>query len=58
MGEGHYFYDMVRTKKIIDPEMVMNPIGVEDFYNGAWTWPIDESAMKDNPYMVLNNFWR
>ena len=58
MGEGHYYYDMVRTKKVIDPELVMSPIGVEDFYNGAWTWPIDASAMTDNPYMVLNNFWR
>lgn len=57
MGEGHYFYDMVRTKKIMDPDYVMNPIGVEDFYNGAWTWPLDRAVLNNNPYMNLNNFW-
>src|SRR5690606_30022157 len=29
MGEGHYFYDMVRTKKILNPDFAMSPIGVE-----------------------------
>jgi hypothetical protein len=58
MGEGHYFYDLVRTKKIMNPDLSLVQMGVEDFYNGAWTWPIDEAAMVDNPYMVLNNFWR
>lgn len=58
MGEGHYFYDLVRTKKIIDSDYAFAPIGVEAFLKGAWTWPIDESALKNNPYMVLNNYWR
>ena len=58
MGEGHYFYDLVRTKKVIDDSYSFAPIGVDAFYRGAWTWPIDASAMIDNPYMILNNYWR
>ena len=58
MGEGHYFYDLVRTKKAINSDYSFAPIGVDAFYRGAWTWPIDESALKDNPFMVLNNYWR
>ncbi len=58
MGEGHYFYDLVRTKKAVDSDYSFAPIGVDAFNRGAWTWPIDESAMTNNPYMVLNNYWR
>jgi hypothetical protein len=58
MGEGHYFYDLVRTKKIIDSDYAFAPIGVEAFNEGAWTWPIDESALRNNPFMDLNNYWR
>ncbi|MFB5945247.1 RagB/SusD family nutrient uptake outer membrane protein [Albibacterium profundi] len=58
MGEGHYFYDLVRTKKAVDSDYSFAPIGVDAFNRGAWTWPIDESAMDNNPYMVLNNYWR
>lgn len=58
MGEGHYFYDLVRTKKILDKEYCYRVMPVENFKAGAWTWPIDASAMTNNPYMVLNNYWR
>ncbi|WP_175632376.1 RagB/SusD family nutrient uptake outer membrane protein [Pedobacter ghigonis] len=56
--EGQYFYDLVRTKRILDSEYSDHPIGVADFNAGAWTWPISESALANNPNMTLNNFWR
>lgn len=58
MGEGHYYYDLVRTKRILDENMTFRPISVSDFNAGAWTWPIDPSALIENPNMILNNFWR
>ena len=58
MGEGHYFYDLVRTKKITDANFCKNPISVTDFNAGAWTWPIDPVALTNNPSMTLNNYWR
>ena len=57
MGEAHYFFDLVRTRKAIDPNYVTDPINVEDFDNGAWTWPINIEVLKNNPYMSLNKFW-
>ncbi|KIA95190.1 hypothetical protein OC25_07680 [Pedobacter kyungheensis] len=56
--EGQYFYDLVRTKRILNSEYSDHPIGVADFNAGAWTWPISESALNNNPNMTLNNFWR
>ncbi|WP_316790627.1 RagB/SusD family nutrient uptake outer membrane protein [Pedobacter frigoris] len=58
MGEGHYYYDLVRTKKVLDKEYCYHPISIEDFKAGAWAWPIDKSALQDNPYMQLNDFWK
>lgn len=58
MGEGHYFYDLVRTRKAVDPDYSFAPIGVDAFNRGAWTWPIDAAALTNNPYMTLNNYWR
>lgn len=58
MGEGHYFYDLVRTKRITDGNFCKNPMTVTDFNAGAWTWPIDVVALTNNPNMTLNNFWR
>lgn len=57
MGEGHFFYDLVRTKKVINSKYTSSPINVEAFNKGAWTWPIDRSALKNNPYMTLNSYW-
>lgn len=57
LGEGYYYYTLVRTKKILDPKYCWHPIPVEAFKEGAWTWPIDPSALTDNPYMKLNNYW-
>jgi len=58
MGEGHHFYDLVRTRKILDPKFTPNPLSFSAFQAGAWTWPIDASATINNPYMTLNNYWR
>lgn len=58
MGEGHYFYDLVRTKKILDQEYCYVPMSIEAFKAGAWTWPIDPSALANNPYMTLNDYWK
>lgn len=58
MGEGHYYYDLVRTKRVCDPKYCISPIAVTNFNNGAWTWPIDQSALTENPGMTLNNYWR
>ncbi|RYG22236.1 MAG: RagB/SusD family nutrient uptake outer membrane protein [Chitinophagaceae bacterium] len=62
--EGQYFYDLVRTRRILPgdaPGSQISPartISPADFNNGAWTWSIDESALNNNPYMTLNNYWR
>lgn len=57
IGEGHFFYDLVRTKKILNSDYTKAPISVDAFNRGAWTWPIDRSALTNNPYMTLNNYW-
>lgn len=56
MGEGHYWYDMVRTRRILTNEYGFKP-SVEDFNAGAWTWPISKKARINNPKMTLNNYW-
>lgn len=58
MGEGHAFFDLVRTKRVLKDKYCFHPIQVEDFNRGAWTWPIDQDAMTNNPYMTLNDFWK
>lgn len=58
MGEGHYYYDLVRTKRIMDPGFSFRPMSYSAFISGAWTWPIDKKALQNNPYMTLNNYWQ
>ncbi|NGM62511.1 RagB/SusD family nutrient uptake outer membrane protein [Sphingobacterium sp. SGG-5] len=59
MGEAQFYFDLVRTKKAVDPEYVFwgSTINVEDFEAGAWTWPITPTAKYNNSYMTLNKFW-
>lgn len=57
-GEGYYFFDMVRTKRILDSKVCPHPMSAEAFANGAWTWPINEKALEKNPGMRLNDYWR
>jgi len=58
MGEGHYYYDLVRTGKLYDAKYCFNPITYSDYLQEAWTWPINPKAMNNNPYMTLNNYWK
>lgn len=57
LGEGHFFYDLVRTKKALNDKYTHNPIPLAAFNAGAWTWPIDRQALVNNPYMTLNTYW-
>lgn len=57
-GEGYYFFDMVRTRRILDGKICPHPISAEAFSRGAWTWPISEKALEKNPGMRLNDYWR
>ena len=58
LGEGHYWYDCVRTRRITDVSYKFcYHTTVEEFQRGAWTWPIDRSALANNPEMTLNNYW-
>jgi hypothetical protein len=57
MGEGHHYFDLVRTKRILNRTWTYNALNLDQFNRGAWTWPINSNAMNNNPYMVLNNYW-
>ncbi|WP_300598573.1 RagB/SusD family nutrient uptake outer membrane protein [Niabella sp.] len=57
IGEGHAYYDMVRTRKVYDPKYCDRPILYSNFVRGAWTWPISSNALTNNPYMTLNTYW-
>lgn len=58
MGEAQYWYDVVRTKRIIDPQYRYGyHCSTEQFKAGAWTWPIDPAARDNNPDIVLNQYW-
>lgn len=58
MGEGHLYFDLVRTGRIKDPAWAANPLTQDQFDRGGWTWPIDASALYNNPYMRLNQYWQ
>jgi len=59
LGEGHYWYDIVRTRRIINPEYKFGyHCTVDQYRAGAWTWPIDRSALTNNPNMTLNTYWQ
>jgi len=59
IGEGHFFFDLVRTKRAVNTEYSKAVISVGNFNNGAWTWPLTISTQERsaNPYLVGNNFW-
>lgn len=58
MGEGHYFYDLVRSHKIYDPEYTSFPMTYSAFLQEAWTWPLRESLGNNNPFMTYNEYWK
>jgi len=57
IGEGHYYYDLVRTGKVYDKNYCPNPMTLTNFNVGAWTWPIHRNALTNNTLMELNLFW-
>jgi len=58
IGEGHFYYDLVRTKKIINTKYTSAAMSVDAFNRGGWTWPIDDAALVNNPFMTLNSYWQ
>lgn len=66
MGEGSHYFDLVRTKRILNKAYTDNPLTSDKFNRGGWTWPINTihnpdagltSALVNNPYMTLNSYW-
>jgi hypothetical protein len=57
IGEGHYYYDLVRTGRVYDRSYCMNPMTRTNFNVGAWTWPIHKNALTNNTLMQQNLFW-
>lgn len=57
MMEGHYYFDLVRTGRVMNAQWCYYPLTQAQFENGGWTWPLSPSALDNNPYMQLNNYW-
>lgn len=57
IGEGHRYFDLVRTRRIMSPEWTMSPLSLDQYNRGGWTWPINRSALNYNPDMKLNEYW-
>jgi hypothetical protein len=57
MGEGHHYFDLVRTRRIMNSEWSYNVLTLDKFNRGAWTWPINSNALANNPFMSLNMYW-
>lgn len=57
IGEGHRYFDLIRTRRILSSEWTLNPLTLDQFNRGAWTWPIHSSALQNNPNMQLNQYW-
>jgi hypothetical protein len=57
MMEGHYYFDVVRTGRVTSQQWCYYPLTQAQFDNGGWTWPINSTALDNNPYMQLNNYW-
>ena len=57
LGEGHQYFDLIRTKRILNRNWTPNFLNLDQFNRRGWTWPIDAEAMNNNPFMVLNTYW-
>ena len=59
IGEGQFFFDLVRTKRVINGDYTRSPMSVADLNAGAWTWPLIITAAEHsaNPNLIGNNFW-
>ncbi|MEO6520290.1 MAG: RagB/SusD family nutrient uptake outer membrane protein [Mucilaginibacter sp.] len=58
MGEGYLYFDLIRTRRILNSQWTPNYLTQDQFDKGGWTWPIDVSALYNNPYMSLNTYWQ
>src|SRR5690606_20343413 len=56
IGEGHRYFDLVRTRRILNPEWSKHPLNIDQYNRRAWTWPISSSALSNNPFMSLNEY--
>lgn len=57
MGEGTHYFDLVRTRRVLNRKYTDNPLTPDKFNRGAWAWPINSSALINNRFMELNNYW-
>lgn len=57
IGEAHRYFDLIRTRRILNAEWTMAPMNLDQYNRGAWTWPLHESARTYNPQIVLNEYW-
>lgn len=57
IGEGHRYFDLVRTGRIMSSQWVARPLNRDQYNRRAWTWPIDKAALNNNPNMTLNEYW-
>lgn len=57
MGEGHLWYDLVRTGRVMDKNVTEDPLTQDQMDKGAWTWPISQSAVTNNPLVTRNQYW-
>ncbi len=57
MGEGWLWYDLVRTRKVLDPNETTDYLRQDEFEKGAWTWPIPQNAINDNPHVKQTIYW-
>src|SRR5690606_34969863 len=57
VGEGHHYFDLIRTRRILNSEWTMAPMNIDQYNRGAWTWPLHESVRNYNPKITLNEYW-
>jgi hypothetical protein len=57
IGEGHRYFDLIRTRRLMSSEWTMSPLTLDQYNRGGWTWPIHASALNNNPHMELNQYW-
>lgn len=57
IGEAHRYFDLIRTRRILNAEWTMAPMNIDQYNRRAWTWPLSTSARNYNPNIVLNEYW-
>jgi hypothetical protein len=57
MGEGHLWYDLVRTHRVLNKDITENALTQDQFDRGGWTYPISNDAVSSNPLLTRNQYW-